>query len=66
MNDSSTFLLEDCFWAEVERDVPAEQTPLFTGQYDRQDLLSTLRQRFGLSAAEAEFELFAARQEVTL
>jgi hypothetical protein len=66
MKSPSTFLLEECFWAEVERDVPTEQTPLFTGQYDRRDLLLTLRQRFGLSAAEAEFELSAARQEVTL
>jgi hypothetical protein len=66
MNAASTFLLESCFWAEIERNVPAEQTPLLTGKYEQQDLHLLLHQRFGLSAAEAEFELLAARHEVTL
>ena len=41
-------ILEDYFFSLVDRGVPTEETPLFTGNIEGEDLTSAVRRRFGL------------------
>lgn len=66
MSPAGRFLLNDCFWHHVDRNIPAEQTPLMTGVYNRQPLATVLQSRFGLSPNQADLEIRAARDEVQL
>ena len=42
-------ILEDYFFSLVDRGVPTEETPLFTGNNEGEDLRSAVRRRFGFS-----------------
>jgi len=62
-------ILEDYFFSWVDRGVPAEETPLFTGNLNNpegEDLTSAVGRRFGLSDHEAILHLVHAREEVDL
>ncbi len=59
-------ILEDYFFSHVDRGVPPEQTPLFTGNLEGEDLTSAVGRRFGLSEHEAILHLVHAREEVAL
>ena len=62
-------ILEDYFFSQVDRGVPPEETPLFTGNLDSpegEDLTSAVGRRFGLSDHEVILHLVHARGEVIL
>ena len=59
-------ILEDYFFSLVDCGVPADETPLFTGNLEGEDLTSTVGRRFGLSDQEALLHLVHAREEVAL
>ncbi len=59
-------IIEDYFFSLVDRGVPAEETPLFTGNLEGEDLTSAVGRRFGLSNQEALLHLAHAREEVAL
>jgi hypothetical protein len=59
-------ILEDYFFSLVDRGVPAEETPLFTGNLKDEDLTSAVGCRFGLSDQEALLHLAHAQEEVAL
>jgi hypothetical protein len=59
-------ILEDYFFSLVDRGVPAGETPLFTGNFEGEDLPSAVGRRFGLSEHEAIIHLVHAREEVIL
>jgi hypothetical protein len=61
-----SLILEDYFFSLVDRWVPAEDTPLFTGKLEGEDLTSAVGRRFGLSDQEALLHLVHAREEVAL
>ena len=61
-----SLILEDYFFSLVDRGVPAEGTPLFTGNLEGEDLTSAVGRRFGLSDQEALLHLAHAREEVAL
>jgi hypothetical protein len=66
MNPVHRFLLTDCFWDLFDTGMPAEQTPLLTGEYDGGPLAVAIGNRFGISADQAALEIAAARSEVEL
>ena len=59
-------ILEDYFFSLVDRGVPTEETPLFTGNIEGEDITSAVERRFGLSDQEALLHLAHAREEVAL
>lgn len=59
-------ILEDYFFLPIDRGVPPEKTPLFTGNLEGEDLPSAVGRRFGLSEHEAILHLVHAREEVAL
>ena len=59
-------ILEDFFFSLVDRGVPADETPLFTGNHEGEGLTSAVGRRFGLSDQEALLHLVHAREEVAL
>ena len=59
-------ILEDFFFSLVDRGVPNEEAPLFTGNLEGEDLKSAVGRRFGLSDQEALLHLVHAREEVAL
>ena len=61
-----SLILEDYFFSLVDHGVPAEDTPLFTGNLEGEDLTSAVGRRFGLSDQEALLHLAHAREEVAL
>ena len=42
-------ILEDYFFSLVDRGVPTEETPLFTGNIEGEDLTPAVGRQFGLS-----------------
>ena len=59
-------ILEDYFFSLVDRGVPTEETPLFTGNIEGEDLTPAVGRQFGLSNQEALLHLVHAREEVAL
>jgi hypothetical protein len=59
-------ILEDYFFSLVDRGISADETPLFTGNLEGEDLSSAVGRRFGLSDQEALLHLVHARGEVDL
>ena len=59
-------ILEDYFFLQIDRGVPAGETPLFTGNIEGEDLTSAVGRRFGLSEQEANLHIAHAREEVAL
>ena len=59
-------ILEDYFFSLVDRGVPTQETPLFSGHIEGEDLTSAVGRRFGLSDQEALLHLVHAREEVAL
>jgi len=59
-------ILEDYFFSQVDRGTPPEETALFTGNFEGEDLPSAVGRRFGLSAHDAINHLVHAREEVIL
>ncbi len=59
-------ILEDYFFLQIDRGVPPETTPLFTGNLEGEDLPSAVGRRFGLSEQEAILHIAHAREEVAL
>jgi hypothetical protein len=59
-------ILEDYFFSLVDRGFPGEETSLFTGNLEGEDLTSAVGRRFGLSEQEALLHLVHAREEVAL
>ncbi|CAN5422444.1 hypothetical protein BH09VER1_BH09VER1_29720 [soil metagenome] len=67
MNENThTTILERYFFGYIDRQVAADETPLFTGNLGGEPLAAAVARDFSLSAHEAEAALEAARQEVAL
>ena len=64
--DTHTTLLERYFFRYIDRQIAADETPLFTGNLDGEPLATAVARDFSLSPQEAETALEAARQEVRL
>jgi hypothetical protein len=64
--DFYPLILEDYFFSQVDRGTPPEETALFTGNLEGEDLSSAVGRRFGLSEHEAIIHLVHAREEVIL
>ena len=64
--DFYPLILEDYFFSQVDRGTPSEETALFTGNFEGEDLPSAVGRRFGLSEHEAIIHLVHAREEVIL
>jgi hypothetical protein len=64
--DTYTTILERYFFGYIDREIAADDTPLFTGNLDGEPLAAAVARNFSLSPQEAEAALEAARQEVAL
>jgi hypothetical protein len=64
--DFYTLILEDYFFSQMDRETPPGETPLFTGNFEGEDLSSAVGRRFGLSEQEASLHIAHAREEVVL
>jgi hypothetical protein len=64
--DPHTTILERYFFGYIDRQITADETPLFTGSLDGEPLAVAVVRDFSLSPQEAEAALEAARQEVAL
>jgi len=64
VNSARTFLLDACFWEHIDAGAIPEETPLLMGNFENHLLTEVLGPRFGITTAEAEFEVEAAQQRV--
>lgn len=64
--DSHSTILERYFFGYIDRQVAADETPLFTRSLDGESLGTVIARDFSISPQEAEAALEAARQEVAL
>ena len=64
MNDIHATILETFFFGYIDRNIGADQTPLFTRTHESEPLSDVIARRFQLTQDEAEAAIEAARQEV--
>jgi hypothetical protein len=64
MNDIHATILETFFFGYIDRNIGADQTPLFTRTHEGEPLSDVIARRFQLTQDEAEAAIEAARQEV--
>ena len=62
MNDIHATILETFFFGYIDRNIGADETPLFTRTHEGEPLSDVIARRFQLTQDQAE----AARQEVAL
>ena len=65
MSDPHQTILEH-FFTFIDRGVPPEETPIFTGIHDGESLCGIVASQFRLSPQEAEAAIETARREVAL
>ena len=66
MNDIHATILETFFFGYIDRNIGADETPLFTRTHEGEPLSDVIARRFQLTQDEAEAAIEAARQEVAL
>ena len=67
MNDIHATVLETYyFFGYIDRNIGADETPLFTRTHEGEPLLNVIVRRFQLSQDQAEAAIETARQEVAL
>ena len=66
MNDLHTTILETFFFSYIDRNIDADETPLFKRTHEGEPLSDVIARRFQLTQHEAEAAIEAARQEVAL
>ncbi len=66
MPDLHHTLLEDYFFAHIDRGVNAEATPLLSGSLGERELVLILAERFQISLSEAASAVEPAKMEVRL
>jgi hypothetical protein len=66
MSDIHTTILETYFFGYIDRNIGADETPLFTRTHEGEPLSDVISQRFQLTQDQAEAAIEAARQEAAL
>lgn len=65
-NDPHLHIIENYFFGYIDRDIGADETPLFTRTLDGRPLARVVAEKFQLSPHYAEAAIDMARQEVWL
>ena len=66
MNDIHAPILETFFFGYIDRNIGADETPLFTRTHEGEPLWAVIAREFGLPPHEAESAIDIARKEVAL
>jgi hypothetical protein len=66
MNEIHTTILETFFFGYIDRNIGADETPLFTRTHEREPLSDVIARRFQLTEDQAEAAMESARREVAL
>ena len=66
MNEIHATILETFFFGYIDRNIGADETPLFTRTHEGEPLSNLISRQFQLTQDQAEAAIEASRQEVAL
>jgi hypothetical protein len=66
MNEIHATILETFFFGYIDRNIGADETPLFTRTHEGEPFSDVIAQRFQLTQDQAEAAIEAERHEVAL
>jgi hypothetical protein len=66
MNNIHDTILETFFFGDIDRNIGADETPLFTRTHEGEPLSDVIARRFQITQDEARAAIETARREVAL